>query len=102
MLITVGHRGILAEFLVRLVVSIHEIPPASVKPGLRRLDSEMVVALAGQFALSAGALQDPLGQCDGCGNAVFPHLFHRRLGVFVYVVARFAHRSSDGNGVQSG
>ena len=94
MLIAVGHGSVLAELLVRLVVRIDEIPAATVQPGLGRLDAEMIVSLAGQLALPAGALKDALGQSDRSRNAVLSHLLHRGLRVFVNIIARFAHRSS--------
>ena len=102
MLVAVGHGSVLAELLVRLVVGIHEIPAAAVQPRFRSLDPEVVVALAGQLALAAGAFQDALCQRHGSRNAVLAHLLHRGLRVFVYIVARFAHRSFEGYRVQPG
>ena len=92
-LVAVGYGGVLTELLVRLVVRIHEVTAASVQPGLRRLDPEMVIAFPGQFALSAGALEYALGERDGSRNAISSHLLHRRLSVLVHIVTCLTHRS---------
>ena len=76
------HGGVLAEALLQLVV----IDQNRVAVPLMAFDAEMVVALRGQTAFAAGALEDALRHRDAGRNLVLVHLLHRHIGVLLYVI----------------
>ena len=76
-LIRIAHAVITAELLVRLVIGIQAVPATPGNPFGRGLDTEVVVLILRQTALSVGTFQYALCQRHGGRNAVSPHLFHR-------------------------
>jgi hypothetical protein len=50
-------------------------------------DAEMVVAIHGQMAFAASALENALRDGDAGWNLVFFHLLHRHLGILRNIIA---------------